>query len=61
MKETLAMLIVRILRCLKDRIELSRINEKFANRVQGIIFIQFHLFFFFTETLKQIGFIVLAF
>lgn len=54
------MLIVRILRCLKDRIELSRINEKFANRVQGIIFIQFHLFFF-TETLKQIGFIVLAF
>lgn len=55
------MLIVRILRCLKDRIELSRINEKFANRVQGIIFIQFHLFFFFTETLKQIGFIVLAF
>lgn len=48
------MLIVRILRCLKDRIELSRINEKFANRVQGIIF-------FFIETLKQIGFIVLAF
>lgn len=41
------MLIVRILRCLKDRIELSRINEKFANRVQGIIFIQFHLFFFY--------------
>lgn len=37
------------------------INEKSANRVQDIIFIQFHLFFFLIETLKQIGFIVLAF
>lgn len=55
------MLIVRILRCSKDRTELLRINENFANRVQDIIFIQFHFFFFFIETLKQIGFIVLAF
>lgn len=45
-KDTMTMLIVRILRCSKDRTELSRINEKFANHVQDIIFLQFHLFFY---------------